>query len=256
MGIKKTETIQPQYGNWVPLRLLYIIGEISVLFAILTFFIPWLATLAISFFLPLIYLGYARYRFSAKGGNLQEQIRGLVLDNLEWDGEGTAIDIGCGNGPLAIQLAKNNPNVYVTGVDFWGGSWEYSKLTCERNAAIEGVGDRVSFQRASASRLPFDDESFDVAVSNLCFHEVRVTKDKRDVIKEALRVIRKGGVFAFQDLFQIKVTYGEIEDLLEKVRSWGIIHVEFVNTRDSPFIPKALKGSFMLGAIGILRGKK
>jgi len=50
--------------------------------------------------------------------------------------------------------------------------------------------------------------------------------------------------------------YGEVDDLLEKIRSWGIETVELVDTSDSDFIPKALKLPFMLGAVGILYGRK
>jgi ubiquinone/menaquinone biosynthesis C-methylase UbiE len=104
--------------------------------------------------------------------------------------------------------------------------------------------------------LPFADGAFDVAVSNLTFHEVSDIKDKKDAIKEALRVVKKGGRFSFQDLFLWKTVYGEVDDLLETVRSWGIENVEFVNTSDSEFITKALKLPFMVGTIGILHGKK
>ena len=53
----------------------------------------------------------------------------------------------------------------------------------------------MTFQKASASKLPFADESFDVVVSNLTFHEVKDVKDKREVVREALRVVKKGGIF-------------------------------------------------------------
>ena len=153
-------------------------------------------------------------------------------------------------------MAKKCPHARVTGIDYWGGTWEYSKGVCERNAEIEGVRERVTFQQASASALPFDEETFDAAISNLTFHEVGDVKDKREVIREALRVVRKGGSFAFQDLFLWKSVYGNVGDLLEMIRSWGIERVEFVNTSDSEFIPRALKLPFMVGTIGILRGRK
>ena len=76
------------------------------------------------------------------------------------------------------------------------------------------------------------------------------------LIKEALRLVRKGGWFVFQDLFLWKRVYGEVDDLLETIRSWGIETVEFVDTSDSDFIPKALKLPFMLGTVGILCGRK
>jgi len=256
---------EPDYGNWVSMKLLYVSGAVGVLLLSLSFVV---LLLGLSFvFLMLlvgevlsvfacVYFVYARYKFSPRGGNVQAQIQELVLSRLDWDGEGRALDVGCGNAPLTIMMAKRFPKASVTGIDYWGGMWEYSKSVCERNAEIEGVAGRVNFQKASASALPFEDEFFDAAISNLVFHEVSDAKDKRDVIKEALRVVKKGGKFAFQDLFLVKRVYGEVDDLLETIRSWGVESVEFLDTSHSDFIPKALRLPFMVGAIGILHGKK
>jgi hypothetical protein len=80
--------------------------------------------------------------------------------------------------------------------------------------------------------------------------------DQRLLIKEALRVVRKGGPFGFQDLFLWKRVYGEADDLLQTIRSWGIDKVELVDTSRSPFITRALKLPFMVGTIPILHGRK
>jgi len=247
---------KPDYGNWVSPRLLYIPSVLGIFFAGLSLLLPWLAILAVFFFVCSAYFAYARYRFSPKGGDLQVKIQYLLRDCFEWDGAGKAIDIGCGSGAMTIMIAKKYPNAHATGVDYWGGAWEYSQGVCERNAEMEGVRDRVVFQKASASSLPFEDETFDAAISNLAFHEVGDARDKRLLIEEALRVVRKGGRFAFQDLFLWKRVYGEIDDLLDTIRNWGVESVEFINTSDLPFIPKALKLPFMVGTIGILRGRK
>jgi SAM-dependent methyltransferase len=254
MGELRAEKLD--YGNWVSSRLLFVVGMVGVLFLVLSFVFLVLIFGAVFFVLIFVYFMYARFKFSQRGGNIQALIQELVLDHLDWDGEGRAIDIGCGNGPLTIMIAKKFHNANVTGIDYWGGMWGYSKSVCVRNAEIEGVVGRVNFQKASASTLPFDDEFFDAAVSNFVFHEVSDTKNKRDLIKEALRVVKKGGKFAFQDLFLAKRVYGEVDDLLETIRSWGIESVEFLDTSHSDFIPKALKLQFMLGKIGILYGKK
>jgi SAM-dependent methyltransferase len=254
--MKKHSKGEPNYGNWVSRKLIYIPAVMALLFLGFSILVPVVIIGAAIFCVPCVYFAYARYRFSPRGGNIQIRIQDLVLEYLEWDGEGKALDIGCGNAPLAIRIAKKYPNAEVTGIDYWGGTWGYSKGLCEKNAEIEGVSKRVSFERASASALPFADEAFDVAISNLVFHEVRGARDKRDVIKEALRVVMKGGRFAFQDLFLWKRLYGEIDDLLELIRSWGIERVEFVDTSDSEFIPKALKLPFMVGTMGILHGRK
>jgi len=128
----------------------------------------------------------------------------------------------------------------VLGIDYWGKSWDYSKKISEKNSSIEGVDDRIIFQKGTAAHLPFNDEEFDAAVSNFVFHEVRDAKNKREVIREALRVIRKGGVFSFQDIFPWKRIYGDLEDLLETIRGWGVESVQFVNSCDLVKIPKLL----------------
>ena len=116
--------------------------------------------------------------------------------------------------------------------------------------------DRVTFQKCSAVSLPFEDGYFDAAVSNFVFHEVSGVKDKRLVFREALRIIKKGGKFAFQDEFLIKRIYGDPEDLITAIKSWGTAKVEFIQTRNSPFIPRLLKVPFILGSMGMIRGEK
>jgi ubiquinone/menaquinone biosynthesis C-methylase UbiE len=247
---------KPEYGNWVPKRMIYLSGFVGLVFLGLGFLFWVLAVLAVLFFLVAAYFIYARYQFSLQGGQVQDRIWALVLENLDWNGEGKALDIGCGNGALSIKLAKKHPKAQVTGIDYWGKRWEYSKSMCERNAELEGVNGQMTFQKASAVALPFDDGSFDAAVSNFVFHEVSDAKDKREVIREALRVVKKGGKFSFQDEFLFKQFYGDPKDLVETIKSWGINKVEFVQTRDADFIPRALKLPFMLGKIGIIKGEK
>jgi len=202
------------------------------------------------------YFVYARHLLSPKGRNVQSQIWDSVVSNLDWNGQGKALDIGCGNGALTIKVAKKHPEATVTGIDYWGARWEYSKDTCEANAKAEGVQDRVTFQKANASKLPFEDGYFDAAVSNFCFHEVADAKDKREVIREAIRVVKKSGKFTFQDLFLLKTVYGEPQDLVATIKSWGVTKVEFIETRNAPFIPSALKLPFMVGRMAIIKGEK
>ena len=158
--------------------------------------------------------------------------------------------------PLTIKLAHKYPKARVFGLDYWGKRWEYSMGVCERNASIEGVGDRVTFQAGSAASLPFPDEHFDAAVSNFVFHEVGGVKDKREVIREALRVVKKGGKYAFHDQFLFKTLYGDPDDLVATIKGWGIEKVEFIETKDLVFIPRLLKAPFFFGSMAMLRGEK
>ena len=163
-------------------------------------------------------------------------------------------DIGTGSGRVAIYLAKRYPSAHVVGIDYWGNPWTYSKSICDRNAEIEGVADRVSFQRASAVSLPFEDSEYDLVTSNFVFHSVRVV-DKIPLIKEALRVVRKGGAFAFQDLFN-KQFYGDIGLFYKELQTWGLKEVRLVDTSDFVYIPVALRINHMVGNSKILYGIK
>ena len=93
-------------------------------------------------------------------------------------------------------------------------------------------------------------------VSNFVFHEVADCKDKHALVKEALRVLKKGGAFAFQDLFLVKKIYGDMDAFLEEIKSWGVRSAALKKTNDLDFVPKALKLPFMVGEIGIIYGKK
>ena len=261
--IKKTSVVPvdvhpktPDYRNWVSKKLIYIPGLLSVLSVGLALIFPPAFAFVILFLFTGAYFVWAWYQFSPGGGNIQVKVLNMIVDHLDWNGEGQALDIGCGNAPLTIMLAQQFPQSRVTGIDYWGKNWDYSQGICQQNATQEGVGERTQFQKASASALPFEDDQFDLVVSNLVFHEVAEVKDKRELLREALRVVKKGGKFVFQDLFVEKMLYGEVDDLLKLLQSWGIEKVAFVKTCDASFIPAGLKLPFMIGKIGIIYGEK
>jgi hypothetical protein len=89
-----------------------------------------------------------------------------------------------------------------------------------------------------------------------CLCPSRNTKDKTQLVKEALRVVKKGGKFCFQDLHEGGGTYGNPGELLGAIRGWGVEEAEFVDTSKVEFIPGALRNSLMVGNIGIIYGTK
>jgi SAM-dependent methyltransferase len=263
--MKNSRDSFPDYGNWVSKKMVITIGIISFCLLILTMialfhfklvFTIVIVLLFMLFLVSFIYFFYAHIAFSDRGGNIQNKIYDLVFKYIEFNGFGKILDIGCGNGKLTIRLAKKFPNSYLYGIDYWGGMWGYSEKSCTDNAMCEGVDSQIIFKKASASSLPFDENTFDMAISNFVFHEVIDTKKKIVLIKEALRILKPGGSFVFQDLFLSSFYYGNIDNLIDEIKSWGIDELRFVNTSESKFIPKALRLPFMIGKIGIIYGKK
>jgi ubiquinone/menaquinone biosynthesis C-methylase UbiE len=166
------------------------------------------------------------------------------------------LDIGCGSGALTIGLAKALPTAQVTGIDFWGADWEYSKDQCERNARIEGVGWRTTFLQQSAASLQFDDATFDVVVSCLTFHELRNVSDKSLVIAEALRVLRPGGRYVFLDLFADPGTFGSVQQVWMAITQAGA-SVDKTGRLDTHLpLPFPLSGAKVLGHAMIISGVK
>ena len=155
------------YGNWVSTRIILAPTIFAVVCFALAFLSLYLLIPAGMLSLTAGYFIYARYLFSSKGGNVQERLHSLVLESLAWDGKGKALDIGCGSAALTIDLALKFPLSSVVGTDYWGGSWEYSQKVCQTNACLKHVEGRVTFQKASASSLPFSDGQFDAVVGIL-----------------------------------------------------------------------------------------
>ncbi|MEZ4668370.1 MAG: methyltransferase domain-containing protein [Anaerolineae bacterium] len=250
------------FGNWIRRRIvlafliagLILIGLSALIPSPLIRIVLWLA--AAVMLIIFVYLTYVYYQFSEQGGGVQRRLWTLVIDHLHWNHRGQVLDIGTGNAPLALLVATQNPEAQVTGIDYWGTAWEYSQQVCERNAAAMGVAQRTHFQKASASNLPFEDGTFDAAISHFVFHEVADTPDKREVIREALRVIRKGGAFAFQDMFLDKELYGDLDAMLATIRSWGIEEVQFVVTCKTLNLPRLLLHPRVLGKAALIYGQK
>ncbi len=245
------------YGNWVPRKLVGIPGIFGLACAVGVVWSWWLLFPAVVFLLSSAYFTVARWAFSPTGRDIQDRMLQLLVSRVSnVDHDATILDIGCGSGALAIRIAQALPKTCVVGIDTWGASWGYSKGRCEANAQAEGVAHRVSFRDGTAVSLPFDDDTFDAVVSNFVFHEIRAVKDKRVLLREALRVLKPGGAFAIQDLFLWKRLYGPIDELIAAMRSWDIETVEFLDTSESDFIPNLLKLPFMGGTAGILSGRK
>lgn len=132
---------------------------------------------------------YVRWRASELGAITEGLERRLILD-LAGDVRGRRIlDVGCGDGDLAVHLAKCG--AHVTAIDASGAMIAAARQRASReNADIE-------FRIAAAQRLPFPPEEFDIviAVTILCFVE-----DAAPAFREMARVLRPDGHLVIGEL--------------------------------------------------------
>lgn len=250
------------YGNWIRKKLLLILGVAVLITGILFFLLSnvylqiivglLFVILLISFSIPL----YAYYAFSPRGGNWQEKVYTLIVDRLGQSAPATALDIGAGNGVLTIKLAQKFPKAQVVGLDYWGKNWEYSQAVCEANAGSAEVADRVRFVKGDAATLEFDAASFAAVVSNLTFHEVKSAPQKREVVREALRVLQPGGRFAFVDYFYDNQYYGPATEFEVFLHRQGLARIEFKRLNEMMPLPRFLRHPKIFGKVGIIYGQK
>lgn len=153
-------------------------------------------------------------------------------------------------------MARQFPEGKVYGVDYWGADWGYSKQQCERNAQLEGVAERVVFDRQSASSLPFPDGDFDVVVSCLTFHEVNDAPDKLTALREALRVLRRGGQFVFLDLFGDNHFFGSPEKVRQILAESGADGACLEKLDQYMALPFPLMNKKAMGYAMVVAGKK
>jgi ubiquinone/menaquinone biosynthesis C-methylase UbiE len=141
-------------------------------------------------------------------------------------------------------------------MDYWGKNWEYSQAVCEANARLAEVADRVRFVKGDAASLEFGDAAFAAVVSNLTFHEVKSAPQKREVVREALRVLRPDGTFVFVDYFYDSQYYGTAAEFGTFLQSLGLTQIEFKRLSSVLPLPLFLRHPKIFGKVGIIYGQK
>lgn len=252
------------YGSWMSNPVFYVVGALlalSVVLAVLSFTVFHITALGVVFVIAagillalLLWCAWIRRQYAFGGGGMMDRTHLVVLSHLDFDGQGQLLDVGCGSGALSIRAALTWRAAQVVGIDYWGSAYGYGQAMCEKNAESEGVAARCRFQHGDANRLDFPDESFDAVVSNYVYHNI-MGSDKRTLLLETLRVLKKGGVFAINDNMKPRA-YGDMEAFAQELRDMGYEDVRLIDTAQEAFGSRRRAAMMMLGDSRMLAGRK
>jgi ubiquinone/menaquinone biosynthesis C-methylase UbiE len=106
--------------------------------------------------------------------------------------EPRVLDVGSGTGTLAIAALERWPALRVTGIDPSGAMLAVARADAAQRLA--GRAERYVTEIAYADRMPFDDGSFDLAMSSFV---LQLVPSRAAALREIHRVLKPDGVLAW-----------------------------------------------------------
>jgi ubiquinone/menaquinone biosynthesis C-methylase UbiE len=159
------------------------------------------------------------------------------LQSLQLQGCETVLDLACGTGTLTELLLDLCAIKEILGVDI---SHESLMLGCEhftklglfgRNSDLEenigkGHNSHLFFLRGSADCLPLKDQSMDAVVMGNSIH---ILPDQDMLLREVNKVLKPGGLFAFNTSFFAGTYPSGTETLYHQ---WMKIALEYIQSKN------------------------
>lgn len=136
-----------------------------------------------------------------------EESAGMLVEEAKIAPGQDVLDAACGTGIVARTAADRvNPNGSVTGVDINPGM-----LTVARQISPD-----IQWHEASVEALPFDDETFDVVLSQFA---LMFFPDPEAALREMIRVLKPRGRLAVSvfDGIDRQPLYGGTADVYERI---------------------------------------
>ncbi len=131
------------------------------------------------------------------------------------------LDLGTGNGYVAFEMAKQTPDIYVTGIDIVAKAVEANN----QKATVEKYN-HLNFIAYQGLELPFDDHKFFGVVSRYAFHHF---PNPTLSAKEIFRIVERDGFCIIADPVPHRQDKTEFINQFADLKDDG--HVRF-HTRD------------------------
>jgi ubiquinone/menaquinone biosynthesis C-methylase UbiE len=164
------------------------------------------------------------------------------------------LDLGCGTATLALLVKQRYAEATVIGLDI---DPEILKIARRK---VSDSGAEIALHEASATQLPYADDSFDRVLSSFAMHHLTYT-DKQRAVAEVFRVLRPGCEFHVLDFgkphnfYTLLVSYALrwTEELMENIQ--GLLPRIF---EDAGFIDVAEKSrnTTLVGEVSLYQSLK
>lgn len=158
-------------------------------------------------------------------GGYQVKGFGNPLEYLTFKGEESCVDFGSGGGFNCVSLSEKTTG-QIFGVDILPKMIDYARKESKRK--------NIQYLQSDYRNLIFDDDRFDVAISNcsLLHHS-----DKKPYLDEMMRVLRRFGQFCIADITTHEVPYmnsSTVDEYIEifkqmKLEEWHFMKEENID---------------------------
>jgi SAM-dependent methyltransferase len=148
-------------------------------------------------------IGWGVARYIIPGNRVA--IASKIIDKLSLKGEELILDVGSGRGLYAIEAAKRIKSGRVSAIDVWepdvldnnNSHHKFSQPTgntiqnAKKNALIEQVDGKIEFRNMDATKMKFNDKSFDAVVCGYVLGHLWKYHEK--ALSEIRRVLKNNG---------------------------------------------------------------
>lgn len=144
-----------------------------------------------------LYDGSVEFLFAGMADTMRRQAIPPVVRTLRSDASQSrrVLDLGCGTGRFLKQLAQAQSDARLYGVDLSPHYLEHARGLLAEHPFL-------GFSQENIESVPFADGTFDCVTSIFVFHELPKPV-RRNVVREAIRVLRPGGRLVVLDSAQL-----------------------------------------------------